>query len=252
MKIVRYLNQEKVPQYGWVFEDRIGIIHGDPFSNFTRQEASIPLSSVELLAPCQPSKIIAFGNNFADPTQKQERPGYPLIFLKPPSALIATGKPILLPPQSRQVEHEAELAVVIRKRSRWLNENMVRQAIFGYTLANDVTARDLQINDMHLTRSKAFDSFCPLGPWIETEFSPSDAMISCQVNGFLRQMASTHDMLFSVDQLILYASSMMTLEPGDVILTGTPAGAGPLVDGDQVLIHIAGIGSLSNPVQRLK
>jgi 2-keto-4-pentenoate hydratase/2-oxohepta-3-ene-1,7-dioic acid hydratase in catechol pathway len=147
------------------------------------------------------------------------------------------------------VEHEAELAVVIKKKSRWLQVDEVQEAIFGYTVANDVTARDLQQRDGQWTRAKGFDTFCPLGPWIETEFDPTDALITCRVNETLRQMASTRDMIFSIEQLVLYASSVMTLMPGDIILTGTPAGVGSLNDGDDVSIFIDGIGSLVNPVR---
>ncbi len=175
-------------------------------------------------------------------------PTVPMLFLKPTSALICSGDPIVLPPQSNQVEHEAELAVVIKKKSRWLSMDQVKDSIFGYTIANDVTARDLQQKDSQWTRAKGFDSFCPLGPWIETEFDPTDAMITCHVNDALRQMTSTGDMIFSIEKLVSFASSIMTLYPGDVLLTGTPAGVSLLNEGDTVAIHIEGIGSLINPV----
>jgi 2-keto-4-pentenoate hydratase/2-oxohepta-3-ene-1,7-dioic acid hydratase in catechol pathway len=203
------------------------------------------------LVPCQPSKILAVGRNFFEHAQEMNAPipEVPLLFLKPPSALLPIGEAIILPPQSQQVEHEAELAVVIKKKSRWLQVDEVQEAIFGYTVANDVTARDLQQRDGQWTRAKGFDTFCPLGPWIETEFDPTDALITCRVNETLRQMASTRDMIFSIEQLVLYASSVMTLMPGDIILTGTPAGVGSLNDGDDVSIFIDGIGSLVNPVR---
>jgi len=203
------------------------------------------------LVPCQPSKILAVGRNFLEHAQEMNAPipEVPLLFLKPPSALLPIGEAIILPPQSQQVEHEAELAVVIKKKSRWLQVDEVQEAIFGYTVANDVTARDLQQRDGQWTRAKGFDTFCPLGPWIETEFDPTDALITCRVNETLRQMASTRDMIFSIEQLVLYASSVMTLMPGDIILTGTPAGVGSLNDGDDVSIFIDGIGSLVNPVR---
>jgi len=137
----------------------------------------------------------------------------------------------------------------MRKQCRWLRPEEVHEAIFGYTIANDVTARDLQQRDGQWTRAKGFDTFCPLGPWIETEFEPTDALITCRVNVTLRQMASTRDMIFSIEQLVIYASSVMTLMPGDVLLTGTPAGVGPLTDGDVVSIFIDGIGSLVNPAR---
>jgi len=159
------------------------------------------------------------------------------------------GEPILIPPQSSQVEHEAELAVVLGQRGRWLTPEEAGEAILGYTVANDVTARDLQRRDGQWTRGKGFDTFCPLGPWIETDLNPADALITCWVNGQIRQMASTRDMVFPVRQLIAFASSVMMLEPGDIILTGTPAGVGPLESGDVLTAEIEGIGELSNPVK---
>jgi len=250
MKIVRFETKYSPPEYGWIYQDKVGRIQGDPFGEFRRFDPEFSLSQVKLLAPCQPSKILAVGRNFLGLIQEMNAPtpDIPLLFLKPPSALIATGEAIILPPQSQRVDHEAELAVVIKKKCRWLQADQVQAAIFGYTIANDVTARDLQQHDGQWTRAKGFDTFCPLGPWIETEFDPSDALITCRVNETLRQMASTRDMLFSIEQLLLYASSVMTLMPGDIILTGTPAGVEPLHDGDTVSIFIDGIGSLVNPV----
>jgi 2-keto-4-pentenoate hydratase/2-oxohepta-3-ene-1,7-dioic acid hydratase in catechol pathway len=171
-----------------------------------------------------------------------------MLFLKPPSTLIGTRMPIHLPPQSEQVEHEAELAVVIGRQGRWISPNDAKDYVFGYTIANDVTARDLQRRDGQWTRGKGFDTFCPVGPWIETDMDPFDQLITCRVNQDVRQMASTRDMVFSVQQLIAFASSVMTLEPGDLLLTGTPAGVGPLAPGDVVQISIEGIGELTNPV----
>jgi 2-keto-4-pentenoate hydratase/2-oxohepta-3-ene-1,7-dioic acid hydratase in catechol pathway len=172
----------------------------------------------------------------------------PLLFFKPPSAVIGPGAPIVLPPQSRQVEHEAELAVIIGRPGRWISPEDASDHIFGYTVANDVTARDLQRSDGQWTRGKGFDTFCPLGPWIETEFDPSDALITCHVNNEMRQMASTRDMVFTIRQLIAFASSVMTLETGDLFLTGTPAGVGPLTPGDVVEARVEGLGALENPV----
>jgi 2-keto-4-pentenoate hydratase/2-oxohepta-3-ene-1,7-dioic acid hydratase in catechol pathway len=149
------------------------------------------------------------------------------------------------------VEHEAELAVVIGKRGRWVQPEEASSYALGYTLANDVTARDLQRRDGQWTRAKGFDTFCPLGPWIETEFDPADALVTCHVNGEMRQMSSTRDMVFGVPQLIAFISSVMTLEPGDVLLTGTPAGVGSLVAGDVVEVAVEGLGILRNPVAAL-
>ena len=211
----------------------------------------MPLSDLRLLPPVTPSKIICVGRNYAAHAHEHdvEVPEVPLLFLKPPSSVIGPDETILLPPQSQRVEHEAELAVVVGKRSRWLDLEGAKDAILGYTIANDVTARDLQRRDGQWTRGKGFDTFCPLGPWIETELDPADAVITCTVNGELRQMGSTRDMVFPVRQLVAYASSVMTLEPGDVLLTGTPAGVGLLADGDELVTSIEGIGEIRNPVR---
>ena len=250
MRLIRFSTANEPPQFGWVNKDMVGRIFGSPFGEYQRSEANIPLGSVQLLAPVQPSKIICVGRNYAEHAKetKSEVPTTPLLFLKPPSAVIAPQQTITLPPQSQQVEHEAELVVVIGKRGRWISPEEASKHILGFTIGNDVTARDLQNKDLQWTRSKGFDTFCPLGPWIETEFKPVDVMITCHVNGELRQMASTHDMVFHIEQLVAFASSIMTLEPGDILMTGTPAGVSPLHPGDIVEITIEGIGKLSNPV----
>jgi 2-keto-4-pentenoate hydratase/2-oxohepta-3-ene-1,7-dioic acid hydratase in catechol pathway len=172
----------------------------------------------------------------------------PTLFLKPSTSLIGPGDPIRLPPQSEQVQHEAELAVIIGKRGRWIQAEDAMVHVFGYTIANDVTARDLQRSDTQWTRGKGFDTFCPLGPWIETDFDPVDALLTCHVGDELRQMASTREMVFTIPDLIVFISSVMTLEPGDVILTGTPSGVGDLREGIKVTITIEGLGTLTNPV----
>ncbi len=254
MRIVRFKTKNVNPQYGWVYQDKVGQIQGDPFGDFRRLEPEFKLSDVELLVPCLPSKIIAIGKNFPEHAaeMKSEVPQIPVIFLIAPSALIPSGDPIILPPQSTQVEIEGELVVVIGKQCRWLEASELKSAIFGYTIANDVTARDLQRADNQWARSKSFDTFCPVGPWIETEFEPSDAIITSHINNSLKQMSSTRDMAFDPYQLVLFTSTVMTLNPGDIILTGTPAGVSQIVDGDTVSVHIDGIGSLINPVQAEK
>jgi 2-keto-4-pentenoate hydratase/2-oxohepta-3-ene-1,7-dioic acid hydratase in catechol pathway len=168
--------------------------------------------------------------------------------MKPPSSVIGNGESILLPLQSKQVEHEAELVIVIGKRGKNITAEEASEYIFGYTIGNDVTARDLQKSDNQWTRAKGFDTFCSFGPWVDTEFDPSDAVVTCRVNGQMRQMASTRDMIFNVGVLIAYISSIMTLEPGDLLFTGTPAGVGRLEAGDVVDVEIEGLGKLSNPV----
>lgn len=255
MRIIRYQTNKQNSQYGWIHETPtgsfVGPVEGSLFEGFRRMEAETPLEKVRLLAPIQPGKIICVGLNYSAHAQESDSPvpELPLIFLKPPSTVIGPGDLIRLPPQSEQVDHEAELTVVIGKRGRWIPAEKALQYVFGYTVGNDVTARDLQHRDGQWTRSKGFDTFCPIGPWIETDFDPSDALVSCYVNKEMRQMASTRDMIFNVRQLIAFISSIMTLEPGDLIMTGTPSGVGRLASGDIVEANIEGIGSLRNPVE---
>jgi 2-keto-4-pentenoate hydratase/2-oxohepta-3-ene-1,7-dioic acid hydratase in catechol pathway len=252
MRIVRFRATSHSPAaWGWVSGDRIGVLEGSPFGDYRREDPTLPLDSAQLLAPIQPGKIIAVARNYAAHAAEHDAdvPELPLIFLKPPSSVIGPGEAILLPPQSIQVEHEAELAVVIGLGGRWIRPEEAREHVLGYTIANDVTARDLQRRDGQWSRAKGFDTFCPLGPWIETELDPSDALIRCTVNGQLRQMASTRDMVFPIGQLVAFISSVMTLEPGDVILTGTPSGVGGLAAGDEVMVEIEGVGTLVNPVR---
>lgn len=252
MRIVRFQRDpEDPPFWGWVKEDLVGILDGSPYEAFRREEALLPLDRVKMLTPVRPGKIICVGLNYmvhADELNA-EVPHVPLLFFKPPSSLIGSGDTILLPPQSNQIEHEGELAVIIGRQGRWVSTEEAMQLVLGYSIANDVTARDLQQSDDQWTRAKGFDTFCPIGPWIETELDVSDTMIKCTVNGQLRQMASTRDMIFPVRELIAFISSIMTLEPGDIILTGTPAGTGPLISGDEVTVEIEGIGSLTNRVR---
>jgi 2-keto-4-pentenoate hydratase/2-oxohepta-3-ene-1,7-dioic acid hydratase in catechol pathway len=250
MRFIRYQSGDEAPRYGWLLEDGIGPVEGSPFGEFRRLETDTSLSDVRLLAPVQPSKVICVGRNYAAHAKEHnaEVPEVPLLFLKPPSSVIGPGEKIVLPPQSQQVEHEAELTVVIGKRGRWIPTEEALKHVLGYTIGNDVTARDLQRRDGQWTRAKGFDTFCPLGPWIETEFDPSDALISCYVNDEMHQMASTRDMVFSVRQLVAFASSIMTLEPGDILMTGTPSGVSPLQAGDVLKTTIEGLGELSNPI----
>lgn len=250
MRIVRYQIKNESPGYGWILEDKVGAIEGDIFGEYRRLETETPLSEVKLLAPAQPSKIICIGRNYVEHAKEHnvEVPKVPLIFLKPPSSILAPGETILLPSQSQQIEHEAELVVVLGKRGRHITPEQAQAYIYGYTVGNDVTARDLQKSDGQWTRAKGFDTFCPFGPWVDTDFDPSDAVVTCKVSGQPRQMASTRDMVFNVGQLIAFISSVMTIEPGDLIFTGTPAGVGPLKSGDTVDVEIEGLGKLSNPV----
>jgi 2-keto-4-pentenoate hydratase/2-oxohepta-3-ene-1,7-dioic acid hydratase in catechol pathway len=252
MRIVRFqIPDSKKPKYGWLLDDKVGEISGNIFGRYQRKEALTPLSDVKLLAPSEPTKIVCVGRNYVEHAKElgNEVPKVPLIFLKPPSSIISNGETIILPPQSAQVEHEAELVVVIGKRGRHITAENAKKIILGYTIGNDVTARDLQKSDGQWTRAKGFDTFCSFGPWIDTEFDPSDAVVTCRVNGQMRQMASTRDMVFNVGVLIAFITSIMTLEPGDLIFTGTPAGVGELKDGDEVSVEIEGLGIIKNKVK---
>jgi len=251
MRIVRYKTNGDAPKYGWMLDDKIGEIQGEMFGEYRRREAKTPVANVKLVAPCEPTKILCVGRNYVEHAKElgNEVPKVPLIFLKPPSSIISNGDAILLPPQSTQVEHEAELVIVIGRRAKNVTAETAKEYIFGFTVGNDVTARDLQKIDDQWTRAKGFDTFCSFGPWIETEFDPSDAVVTCRVNGQMRQMASTRDMVFNINTLVAYISSVMTLEPGDLIFSGTPAGVGELKNADVVDVEIEGLGKLSNPVR---
>jgi len=209
--------------------------------------------SYTLLPPCEPSKIVAIGGNYADHVQEMgaEVPSEPVLFLKPPSALLPPDGEIAIPQQSQRVDYEGELALVIGKTATKITLETAMQYIWGYTIANDVTARDLQKHDMQWTRSKSFDTFCPLGPWIVREISPSALLQThlCRQNSKKTVQSATIDcMIFSPEVLVTYISQVMTLLPGDVILTGTPAGIGQMVAGDRIIVEIEGIGKLQNIV----
>jgi len=199
-----------------------------------------------LLCPVAPGKIVCIGRNYAAHAKElgHEVPAEPMLFLKPPSALLGPGGTVVLPPESARVEHEAELTVVIGRRAKRVERADALAYVYGYTCACDVTARDIQRKDVQFTRGKGFDTFCPIGPWIETSIDPTHARVLCRVGGATRQDGSTEQMIFDVPTLVSYVSRMMTLEPGDVILTGTPEGVGPLVSGDSLEVEIGGIGTL--------
>jgi 2-keto-4-pentenoate hydratase/2-oxohepta-3-ene-1,7-dioic acid hydratase in catechol pathway len=232
-------------------------LHGHPFGvgddavRFTGNR--YPLADVRLLAPVLPSKVVAVGKNYAEHAREMggEPPPEPVIFLKPSTSVVGPGDPVAYPAAlSERVDFEGELAVVIGRLCREVPPPRVREVIFGYTCANDVTARDLQAKDGQWARAKGFDTFCPLGPWIETAVDPADLELTTMVNGEIRQNARTSQLLHDVTALVSYVTAVMTLLPGDVLLTGTPAGVGPLKDGDEVSVTIEGIGTLSNTVVR--
>ncbi len=233
----------------------IAELHGHPFGidpsgvRFTGQR--YPLAEVRLLAPVLPSKVVAVGKNYAEHAREMggEPPAEPVLFLKPSTSVTGPGDRIAYPVKlTDRVDYEGELAVIIGRLCREVPRERAEDVIFGYTCANDVTARDLQLRDGQWTRAKGFDTFCPLGPWMETGTDPSDLGITTTLNGEVRQHARTSELLWDVPSLIEYVSSVMTLLPGDVLLTGTPEGVGPLTDGDEVSVTIESIGTLTNKV----
>jgi 2-keto-4-pentenoate hydratase/2-oxohepta-3-ene-1,7-dioic acid hydratase in catechol pathway len=255
MKICRFTHPSLLnPQYGIVEDEMVSLlVDVDPFVQPLRSSSSkIPLSEVKLLAPVVPTKIICVGRNYKDHAAElgNQMPSEPLLFLKAPSAIVASGDFIELPALSHQVEHEGELGVVIGRVARNLGEqDNPLDYVLGYTCVNDVTARDLQRKDVQFTRAKSFDTFCPVGPFIETSLDPSDVMVTTRVGGQIKQQARTSAMAFSVPFVIRYISQVMTLYPGDLIATGTPAGVSRLKAGDEVEIEVEGVGVLSNTVR---
>jgi 2-keto-4-pentenoate hydratase/2-oxohepta-3-ene-1,7-dioic acid hydratase in catechol pathway len=232
----------------------VEILDAPPWLGGNLTEEILPESDYQLLAPCAPSKIIAVGKNYAAHAQEMESsvPKEPLIFLKPPTTILADGQPIIYPKQSQRVDYEGELALVIGDRTKFCNSDHAEGKIWGYTIANDVTARDLQKKDGQWTRAKGFDTFCPLGPWIVRELS-TGAKLQTFVNDEdePRQSALLSEMVFSPAEIVAYVSQIMTLLPGDVILTGTPQGIAPMRIGDRVRVEIEGIGSLENNIEPL-
>jgi 2-keto-4-pentenoate hydratase/2-oxohepta-3-ene-1,7-dioic acid hydratase in catechol pathway len=242
------------PLYGLLESDSVREISGLPWTGWVEGHTIWDLRNVRLLAPCEPSKIVCVGRNYAAHAAElgNELPKEPLIFLKPPSSIIGPGESIVLPQVSNRVEHEAELAVVIGKKCAHLSDDADPLSyVFGYTCLNDVTARDLQKADVQFTRAKGFDTFCPIGPHIETHLDPRDVLVQCSVNNETRQSGSTALMTFSVAFLVRWISRVMTLLPGDLLATGTPVGVGPLLENDSVEVSVAGIGVLRNPVHAL-
>jgi 2-keto-4-pentenoate hydratase/2-oxohepta-3-ene-1,7-dioic acid hydratase in catechol pathway len=229
----------------------IAEIAGHPFRGVEFTGKRYPLADVRLLAPILPTKIVAVGKNYAEHAREMgsEPPEEPILFLKPSTAVIGPGDGIVYPQKlSERVDYEGELAVVIGRLCREVPRHRAAEVVFGYTCANDVTARDLQAKDDQWGRAKGFDTFCPLGPWIETQLDPSDIAITTTLNGEVKQSARTAQLIHDVPALIEFVSSVMTLLPGDVILTGTPAGVGPMAVGDEVSVSIEGIGTLTNRV----
>jgi 2-keto-4-pentenoate hydratase/2-oxohepta-3-ene-1,7-dioic acid hydratase in catechol pathway len=251
LKIVRVDTEVDDITYGAVEPEGIRLHRGTPLLAWEPTETVVSWDQARLLAPVIPTKIIAAGRNYADHADEMGHkvPEDPLIFLKPPTTVIGPLQAIRIPAGLGAVHHEAELAVVMGKVARDVAAEDVGRHILGYTAANDITARDVQRREGKFTRAKGYDSFCPLGPAIDTELDPQEGLsVICRVNGEIRQTGSTSDMVFGVGELVSFVSSIMTLLPGDVILTGTPSGVGPIEPGDKVEVDIEGVGVLVNPV----
>ena len=254
MKLCRFIaldSPHASAQFGIIEDDRIREISARPWEHWMPGERVWPATDVRLLAPVEPSKVVCVGRNYAAHAAElgNELPKEPLIFLKPPSAVAGPGEPVVLPSCSQRVEHEGELALVIGRKAAHLQDNEDSLSyVLGYTCLNDVTARDIQKSDVQFTRGKGFDTFCPVGPHIETRIDPADVLVETKVNGVLRQSGRTSLMIYSCAFLVRWISRVMTLVPGDVIATGTPAGVGPLVAGDTVEVSVEGVGVLRNPV----
>ncbi|CAN5594004.1 fumarylacetoacetate hydrolase family protein [soil metagenome] len=265
MRIVRFIEsfadvapEYLTPRWGMLVDQVVYRLQAPPYVRplsagvYAPQVVGEPvaLENVTLLAPVRPRKIVCVGRNYAEHAAElgNQVPSEPLIFLKPPTTLIGPNEPIVYPDLSKSVHHEGELAVVIGEHCRHLDEADATRVIFGYTLANDVTARDLQKGDGQWTRGKGFDTFCPVGPWIDTTFDPAQRAVRCYVNEEIRQNGNTSLMIYSLARILAFVTQFMTLEPGDLVLTGTPAGVGPLQPGDTVRVEIEQLGTLANPV----
>lgn len=258
MRIIRFSAPEKLgvgtdPLFGVLNDqDAILVLRGDPiYSGIVPAEKSLKLSDIKLLAPVIPrSKVVCIGKNYADHAAEMnsEVPSEPIIFIKPNTSVIGPNEVIIWPRMSERVDYEAELAIVIGRICKEVPASKAKDVIYGYTLANDVTARDLQKKDGQWSRAKGFDTFCPLGPWIETEFNPGDQKITSTLNGEVKQSSMLSEMIFKVPQIVEFVTNVMTLLPGDVILTGTPAGIGPMPSGASITVAIEGLGALTNKV----
>lgn len=255
MRIARFAHDDE-PAFGAIGDDGgtpvIAPLTGDPlYAGLQLTGRKIPLDDVRLVAPVIPrSKVVCVGRNYAAHAAELDNavPEEPLIFLKPNTSVIGPGEPILYPHQTEDLHFEGELAVVIGRICKDVSAADASKVIFGYTVANDVTARDLQKRDDQWARAKGFDTFCPLGPWIETDFDPAAVRVTTRLNGDVKQDGTTADMVFDVPALIEYVTSFMTLLPGDVLLTGTPEGVGPMEVGDEISVTVAGLGTLTNKV----
>jgi 2-keto-4-pentenoate hydratase/2-oxohepta-3-ene-1,7-dioic acid hydratase in catechol pathway len=249
MRLVRFRFGDRIAT-GALDGDDVRMLRGTFFEDPVPTGESVPAADVRLLAPVLPSKVVAVGRNYADHAAEMgvDVPEEPMLFLKPSTAVIGPGDPIVYPAISKHMEYEGELACVVGRLTRRVTSDGAARSILGYTCANDVTLRDLQATDGQWARAKGFDTSCPLGPWVETELDPANLAVETRVNGELRQSARTSQLAFDPAEIVAFISTFMTLLPGDVVLTGTPAGVGPLEVGDEVRVEIEGIGTLANTV----
>ncbi|MBS3976930.1 MAG: fumarylacetoacetate hydrolase family protein [Syntrophomonadaceae bacterium] len=252
MEFIRFFASGQNEKYGILRDDKVYVVTGDIFTRWEETGESLSFFNVNLLAPCKPSKIICIGLNYKDHAEEFNLilPEEPVVFLKPPSAVIGPGDEIIKPLQCKRLDYEAELAIVIGRKARNVDPSKAQAYIFGYACGNDVTARDRQPKDGQWTLAKSFDTFCPLGPKIVTDLDASKLAIKCYVNGHLRQNSNTAQMIFDPSFLVSYVSKVMTLFPGDIILTGTPSGVGKVEPGDRVAVEIEHLGRLENPIAK--
>lgn len=250
MKIVRFAHNG-AEHWGLLEDDKVRVLPDGPFGQINPSQEVLPLEAVRLLAPAKPAKLVCVGLNYVLHARESglPLPDEPMLFMCSPQAIIGPGDAIVLDSHEQRVEFEAELAIVIGKRARNVPAAEAASVVLGYTCANDVSNRDLQLKDKQFTRAKSFDTYKPMGPWIETELNPDAQSIRLLQNGVVRQDSTTADMIFPTSFIIEFVSSVMTLEPGDVIITGTPSGVGPMKSGDRIAVQLSGIGTLENIVQ---
>ena len=254
MRILRIRHNSAEYFARWVDQATARLWTAAPWDSGTETDRLVPIRPGSLLCPIVPSKVVCVGRNYQAHVKElgNEVPKSPLLFLKPPSALLAPGEAIELPPQSERVEHEAEIGVVIGRRVKNATLEEAKAAVFGITCVNDVTARDLQKQDVQFTRAKGFDTFCPCGPWIETDDPLAPRSVTLRVDSYARQNGHSRDMIWPIEELVRFISTVMTLMPGDLVSTGTPEGVGPLRHGDRVELEVEGVGVLTNPVVGLE
>jgi len=252
MKILRFIPPgDKKIYYGIIKQGNIFVLKNSPYKNFSvKKDNCYNINSVKLLAPCEPSKIILVGLNYRDHARElgMRIPKTPILFLKPPTSITNPFENIVYPKNIKRLDYEAELAIVIKNKCRYVKKHDVKHYMLGYTCLNDVTARDIQKNDIQWTRAKSFDTFCPIGPWIETDLNTSNLKILSYLNNNLVQSSSTKYLIFKPETLVSFISGIMTLMPGDIIATGTPPGVGPMKRKDIVRVEIEGVGALTNTV----